>query len=83
MYVDPDGVQFVHDDDLAQAFAGEARSTRRASHVEPEGDGTWTVDLTPVGGPVEGGFETRRAALAWEVEWLGQELQRRRVGGWR
>jgi len=45
---------------------------RRGSHVEPTGDGRWTADLSPVNGPVLGPFETRSAALAAEIDWLGQ-----------
>jgi hypothetical protein len=43
---------------------------RRGSHVEPTVDGTWTADLSPVGGPVLGPFSTRSAALEAEREWL-------------
>jgi hypothetical protein len=44
---------------------------KRASHVEPLGDG-WTADLTPVNGPVLGPFPTRAEALEKEVAWLKQ-----------
>lgn len=71
LLVRPDGtISFVHDDDVAQAFAGESQRTRRASHVEPDGHGQWTADLGPVGGPVLGPFGRRDAALAAEVAWL-------------
>jgi hypothetical protein len=45
-------------------------SFRRASHVEPDDDGRWFADLSPVGGPVLGPFAGRRAALAAEQQWL-------------
>jgi len=45
---------------------------RRGSHVEPNTSGQWMADLSPVNGPVLGPFETRSAALAAEIEWLGR-----------
>lgn len=71
IYIDADGtVSFVHDDDLASAFAGDMATTRRASHVEPCGGGGWAADMAPVGGPVLGPFARRDEALAAEREWL-------------
>jgi hypothetical protein len=43
---------------------------RRASHVEPDGEGRWWADVAPVGGPRLGPFEKRSQALAEEVAWL-------------
>jgi hypothetical protein len=43
---------------------------RRASHVEPDGDGRWWADLRPVDGPVLGPFEGRGAALDAERDWI-------------
>ena len=45
-------------------------SIRRGSHVEPDDDGFWCVDLSPVDGPRLGPFINRSAALAAEVAWL-------------
>ena len=42
----------------------------RASHVEPDSQGRWLADLSPVGGPVLGPFEKRSEALEAEVAWL-------------
>ena len=42
----------------------------RASHVEPDPQGRWLADLSPVGGPVLGPFERRSDALMAEVYWL-------------
>jgi hypothetical protein len=43
---------------------------RRASHVEPDGEGAWWADLEPVGGPRLGPYESRRKAIAAEMQWL-------------
>ena len=45
---------------------------QRASHVEPDADGTWLADLSPANGPVLGPFPQRSDALAAEHEWLEQ-----------
>lgn len=42
----------------------------RASYVEPDGRGQWWADLTPVHGPLLGGFAKRSDALRAEVAWL-------------
>ena len=46
---------------------------RRASHVEPDGDGRWRADLSPVDGPTLGPFDRRSTALEAEAEWLTRE----------
>jgi len=43
---------------------------RRASHVEPDEEGRWVVDLAPVGGPRLGPYPLRSAALQAEHAWL-------------
>lgn len=43
---------------------------RRASHVEPDGDGSWWADLSPVNGPKLGPFPLRTQALDAEIAWL-------------
>lgn len=43
---------------------------RRASQVEPDGDGRWWADLSPVQGPRLGPFPLRSQALAAEARWL-------------
>jgi hypothetical protein len=47
-----------------------ALSIRRASHVEPDPEGAWWADLSPVGGPRLGPFAQRSRALAAEQAWL-------------
>jgi hypothetical protein len=42
----------------------------RASCVEPDAQGQWRADLSPVSGPVLGPFTRRSEALAAELAWL-------------
>lgn len=43
---------------------------QRASHVEPNTDGFWVADLSPVHGPKLGPFQNRTLALKAETDWL-------------
>ena len=43
---------------------------QRASHVEPNPDGTWFADLSPVSGPQLENFPDRSSALKAEHDWL-------------
>jgi hypothetical protein len=45
-------------------------SISRASHVEPDANGRWWADLSPVSGPNLGPFGRRTDALAAEQHWL-------------
>lgn len=42
----------------------------RASHVEPDQQGRWWADLSPVAGPRLGPYGLRSEALAAETAWL-------------
>jgi len=42
----------------------------RASHVEPDQQGRWLADMSPVGGKLLGPYERRSEALAVEQAWL-------------
>ena len=72
--IGPDGsFRSVYDDDglgILQAI-GPVR-VQRASRVEPEAGGTWSVDLRAVGGPFRAGYRRRDGALAAEKRWLLQ-----------
>lgn len=59
----------LYDEQIDWTALGQV-SIRRASHVEPNVDGSWCADLQPVGGPKLGPFDKRSAALAAEVAWL-------------
>ena len=45
---------------------------RRGSHLEPNDDGQWQCDLSPVNGPSLGPFVNRSEALAAEQAWLAK-----------
>jgi hypothetical protein len=66
----PDGtVRAVYAEAIDLHNLGRPAITR-ASHVEPDAQGRWLADLTPVSGPVLGPFERRSDALAAERAWL-------------
>ena len=68
--IEPDGVaRCIYTEDIDLAAIGSPEITR-ASHVEPDRQGRWLADLTPVGGPVLSGFGHRSEALAAELTWL-------------
>lgn len=68
---------FVYDDTLQPLMSLGPAQVRRASHVEPRadnspvgGEGYWTADLSPIGGPRLGPFPLREQALAAERYFL-------------
>ncbi|MEQ8208273.1 MAG: hypothetical protein RH917_00455 [Lacipirellulaceae bacterium] len=70
LIIDPrGGCRCLYTDKFALRELGSMR-IERASHVEPDEQGDWLVDLGPVEGPRLGPFPLRREALAAEVAWL-------------
>ncbi len=70
LLVKTDGtVRAIYDEAIDLGVLGRPTITR-ASHVEPSQEGRWTVDLTPVGGPVLGPYDRRGEALEAEHDWL-------------
>lgn len=63
-------LSFIYQDDLAPLLRDGTATIRRASHVEPDDNGQWFADLSPVNGPKLGPFPLRQEALDAEVEWL-------------
>ncbi|QEG00140.1 hypothetical protein Mal15_42090 [Stieleria maiorica] len=61
----------VYGEDLDLSVIGKL-AIQRGSHVEPDQNGHWTADLSPVGGPSLGPFANRSEALRAEVAWLHQ-----------
>ena len=70
MIISPAGeVRCVYDEAIDLHVFGPPL-IQRASHVEPDADGRWFADLSPVHGPILGPFEQRTQALSAEREWL-------------
>lgn len=70
LVIDPRGqVLCLYTEVLDLAALGHL-SIRRASFVEPDGQGHWWADLAPVQGPKLGPFRLRSEALAAEQDWL-------------
>jgi len=70
LHIEPDGsVRCIYAEQISLAELGRVQ-IRRASFVEPDADGRWRVDLSPVGGPALGPFERRSDGLAAEHKWL-------------
>jgi hypothetical protein len=68
--ISPDGAaRCIYDEALDLAALG-LLSIQRGSHVEPDKDGRWIADLSPVGGPVLRPFARRSEAIQAEAAWL-------------
>ena len=66
----PDGGgRCLYDEALDLAALGRLHVSR-GSHVEPDENGRWLSDLSPVGGPCLGPFALRSQALDAERAWL-------------
>lgn len=77
VYIRPDGtMQFIYSDALSPLMQ-QALEKRilRVSHAEPDDEGNWRADLSPIGGPVSPPFALRQDALNWEIAWLEQHLE--------
>ena len=70
LVIKPGGaVRCIYGEVINLAALGSLAITR-ASHVEPDQQGHWWADLSPVGGAVLGPFVNRSEALAAEHSWL-------------
>ncbi|WP_339685961.1 hypothetical protein [Gimesia maris] len=70
LLIKPDGgVRCLYDEMLDLQGLGQLH-IERGSHVEPDADGQWMADLSPVSGPLLGPFPNRSAALDAEHDWL-------------
>mgnify|MGYP000116562769 CR=1 FL=1 len=67
-------IQFIWTDSLRGLFDQGSGSIERASHVEPDDEGNWVADLSPIGGPKLGPFPMRQEALTAEVQWLEKNI---------
>jgi hypothetical protein len=72
MLITPDGVvRCVYGEDFDLTTLGRL-TIRRGSHVEPDEQGRWWANLSPVQGPRLGPFMQRSQALDAERTWLEQ-----------
>jgi hypothetical protein len=70
LIIQKDGrVRGIYGEEIALDALGPVAITR-ASHVEPDSQGRWLADLSPVGGPILGPYQKRSEALTAEVAWL-------------
>lgn len=70
LIVDRRGRVFGIYDEMIDLTALGHVTIRRGSQVEPDEQGQWWADLSPVSGPRLGPFPWRSEALAAEREWL-------------
>ncbi|HRX78315.1 MAG: hypothetical protein H6821_05590 [Planctomycetaceae bacterium] len=70
LVIQPDGsLKCVYGEAIDLHALGQV-SISRGSHVEPDSNGQWLADLSPVTGPCLGPFPHRSDALDAEVAWL-------------
>ena len=70
LVIQPDGsLKCVYGEAIDLHLLGQV-SISRGSNVEPDSNGQWLADLSPVSGPVLGPFVHRSEALAAEIAWL-------------
>ncbi len=62
-------IRCVYDELILLANIGSL-TIGRASQVEPDANGQWLADLSPVQGPKLGPFTCRSLALVAEQDWL-------------
>ncbi len=72
LMIRPDGtVHCLYGEELDLHKIGSL-AIARGSQVEPDANGKWFADLSPVSGPTLGPFNSRSDALAAERKWLNE-----------
>ena len=67
LVIQPNGtIRAVYSEEIDLSALGHT-VIARASHVEPDKQGHWHADMTPVEGPVLGPFRKRSEALVAEL----------------
>ena len=70
LVIAPDGqMRCVYDETLDLHKLGRI-TIARGSHVEPDVNGEWIADLSPLKGPLLGPFRLRSEALDAERRWI-------------
>ena len=74
--IEPDGQMIFIYEDKKRFFLDLGETViKRASHIEPTATAQWTADLSPIGGPILGPFDTHREALVAEVDYITNQMQ--------
>ena len=68
-------IHAIYSEDIDLAALG-SMAIRRASYVEPDDQGQWWADLSPVAGPRLGPYSRRTEALNAELSWLHEHGER-------
>jgi hypothetical protein len=77
LIIEPGGVvRCIYGEDIELTALGNP-TIIRASFVEPDQQGRWWADLSPVNGEILGPFNLRSEALAAERSWLENWLGHR------
>jgi hypothetical protein len=80
LIIEPSGaVRCIYSEDIELSALGRP-AISRASHVEPDPQGRWLADLSPVNGPRLGPFNSRSEALLAEHAWLERNWLGRATG---
>jgi hypothetical protein len=80
LIVTPGGaVRCTYSEEIDLATLGSL-AISRASHVEPDQQGRWQADLSPLDGPTLGPFDLRSDALTAEHQWLEANWLNRQGG---
>jgi hypothetical protein len=70
LIIQPDGqIRCLYGESINLQALGSL-TIQRASRVEPDSDGRWWADLSPLGGTMLGPFTFRSEALHAEQEWI-------------
>jgi len=70
LVITPDGTtRCIYGEDIDLHTLGQV-TVARGSHVEPDDQGAWWADMSPVSGPRLGPYARRSEALRAEVAWL-------------
>ena len=70
LIIEPGGAVRCIYSEAINLFALGSPAISRASNVEPDEQGRWLADLSPIHGPTLGPFRHRSEALAAEQAWL-------------
>jgi hypothetical protein len=80
LIIDPHGsIRCIYDEAIDLPSLGTPQISR-ASHIEPDEDGQWWAELSPVDGPSLGPFTYRTQALNAERAWLERHWLHRAPG---